>query len=279
MANINFNLFVLDGDNCPTLQLIDTTNLSITVNGGSPILADNSIVEVIPQDTTVTLEISKTGYDGYVNSIDVAASDVTYYVVLSATVPTDFITITQTCHSYEINNGGTSSAEDVTYTVTDLDNNVIDDNLNIELEFDTSKTITFTSDGVYIIIVKDVSDAVIRRYVILDICTILSCFTNRILDILCKDCGCNDDCTDYCKKDYDMKRIFLLGFDLLNRINREYRLNSYYTTIDDAKILELRTAEDIITKLLAYCSECGSTDINFSTVLSNNSSNSDCGCS
>ncbi len=78
-----------------------------------------------------------------------------------------------------------------------------------------------------------------------------------------------------------MKRIFLLGFDLLNRINREYRLNSYYTTIDEAKILELATAQDIIDKLNNYCSTCGdsNTDVNFGTVINNTPSNSDCGCS
>ncbi len=281
MADINLNINVLDGAGCPTLLFIDTTNLSITINGGSPILTDNSITEPVPQDTTVTIEITKTGYDGYSNSVDVAAIDVTLNIVLNETVPVDFINITEACHSYTITNNGTSSDDDVTYTITDLDNVVIGDNLNVELVFDSSKTFTTTEDGVYLVIVKDVDDVIIRQYVILDICDILKCVTARILAILCVDCDCQtNDCVDYCKLNYELQRIHLLGFDLLNRINREYRLNSYYTTIDEAKILELATAQDIIDKLNNYCSNCGTDTVNFGTVLNNTStSNSDCGCS
>lgn len=281
MADINLNIKILDGSGCPTLSLIDTTGLSIVINGGTPILTDNEITEPVPQDTTVTIVVEKIGYDGYSNSIDVEATDITYFIVLEETVPVDFINISEACHSYTITNNGTTADDNVTYSITDLDNVVIGDNLDVVLDYDTSKVFAPTEDGIYLVIVKDDEDVIIRQYVIIDICTILNCVTNRILSILCTDCGCGTgDCNDYCKKDYDMKRIFLLGFDLLNRINREYRLNSYYTTIDEAKIYELRTAQDIIDKLINYCDSCGSSTINFGTVLNNTSpSNTGCGCS
>ena len=43
MANINLTINILDSEGCPTIAYIDTTTLSVTVNGGSPILTDNSL--------------------------------------------------------------------------------------------------------------------------------------------------------------------------------------------------------------------------------------------
>lgn len=281
MADINLNINILDGAGCPTIAYIDTTSLSVTINGGAPILTDNNITEPVPQDTTVIITVDKDGYDSYNESIEVAAIDKTIFIILNESVDTDFINITEACHSYTITNNGTSSDQDVTYTITDLDGNVIDDNLNVELDFSESKVFTSSTDGVYLLIVKDSDDVIIRNYVIMDICNILACYTARVKNILCA-CNCEEsDCQDYCKKDYDMKRINLLFFDLFNRINREYRLNSYYSTVDEATITELTTAQEDIDKLLTYCSTCGdNTDINLATVLSNTSTpSSDCGCS
>lgn len=285
MANINLNINVLDGTTCPTLVLIDETTLSIIINEGSPILGDSSISTPVPQDSTVTITVDKTGYNSYVNTIDVSAIDVNINIVLTQTVVVDFINITNSCHSYIITNKGTDSSSNVTYDITDLDNNIIGTNQDIELDFGTSKTFVTTSDGVYIVIVKDNSATIIRQYIILDYCNILNCISNRILNILC-ECDCEvDNCNqDFCKQNFELERIFLLGFDLLNRINKEYRLNSYYTTIDDIKLNDLKATQDIIDKLNLYCSTCGDVDpnntINFSTILNNsNTSKSDCGCS
>ena len=278
MADINLNLFILEGGECPTLTLIDTTDLSVTINGGSPILTDADIIEAVPQDTTVTIVVDKEGYDSYSNSITVGAVDETLYVSLSVSPLVDFINITQDCHNYIINN--TSTTDNTTFTVTTLDNVVVGDYLNVALNAESSSDITFATDGVYLITVKNDADAIIRQYAIIDICTILSCFTTRILSILCKDCGCSNNCQDYCKEDFEMKRLHLLYFDLFNRVNREYRLNSYYTTIDDAKIYELRTAQDDIDKLLEYCDSCGNTTTNLTNIISNsNNINTGCGCS
>ncbi len=135
MADINLNINVLDSAGCPTVSYIDTTDLSITINGGSPILTDNNITEPVPQDTTVIINVDKTGYNSYNESIDVTDVDKTIFVVLTETVDVDFINISEACHSYTITNNGTSSDQDITYTITDLDNNVIGDNLNVTLAF------------------------------------------------------------------------------------------------------------------------------------------------
>lgn len=282
MANINLNINILDSQGCPTLYLIDETDLSIVVNEGSPVLVDNSITVPVPQDSTVTIVVEKDGYDSYDASIDVAAIDYTVFISLSATVPVDFINITQSCHSFTITNNGTSSDDNVTYSITDLDGIIIGSNEDVSLVFGATEVFTSTADNIYLLIVKDIEDTIIRQYVIIDYCNILNCISNRILEIICDEdcgCGCNDCNDDKCKKDFEMKRIFLLQFDLFNRINAEYRLNSYYTTIDNIKLNELKRAQSILDKLTTYCPCNDATDINFNGVLSSSNTNSDCGCS
>jgi hypothetical protein len=280
MADINLNINILEGENCPTLELIDPTDLSIVVNLEPPILADNSVTALVPENTTVTILVEKTGYDSYNKSIDVGSVDETIFIALNETVPVDFINIGQNCHIYTITNNGTSISDNVTYTITNLDGDVIGDNENISLTFGNTITFTSAKDNIYLITVKNTLLEVIRIYVIIDYCNILQCISDRILSILCDDCGCGcQDCEDYCKKDYEMKRIFLLQFDLFNRINREYRLNSYYTTIDDAKVNQLKTAQEIIDKLTEYCPCTNNNSVDYNGVLSNNNSKSGCGCS
>lgn len=192
----------------------------------------------------------------------------------------DFIKILESsCHTYTIKNCSDLDSNDCSFTITDMEDNIIEGYENIDLDHASSSVFTSTEDGVYKVIIKNSSDVVIRNYIIIDLCTILSCLSNRILEILCA-CDCEDkSCTDWCKKDYDLKRIFLLGFDLFNRVNREYRLNSYYTTFDQATINSLTSTNSIIEKLSTYCSSCGNTNINFGNVLNSSNSSSDCGCS
>lgn len=287
MANINLNLNILDGTTCPTLVLIDPTNLSIIINEGSPILGDNTISVPVPQDTIVTITIDKTGYDSYINTIDVAEVDINFNIVLNQTVVIDFINITQNCHNYIIYNNGIDSSNNVTYSITDLDNNIINTNLNIGLNFGTSKSFNTTNDGVYIVIVKDNTQTIIREYIILDYCNILDCISNKIQNILC-ECGCNNtliNCNEsFYKQNFELQRIFLLGYDLMNIVNKEYSINQFYTTLDNIKINSLTSTQDKIDKLNSYCSTCGCIDpnniTNYSAVLNNsNISKPDCGCS
>lgn len=280
MADINLNINILDNAGFPTLSLIDTTDLSITVNDGTPTLADNSITELIPQDTTVTIVVDKTGYDSYVNSVDVTDVDKTIYISLSETVVLDFLNIAEDCHSFVITNNGTTEDDNVTYTITNLDGVAITDYEDIVLDYGTSKTFTSTADNIYIWVVKDAEGDIIRNYIIIDYCDIRQCISNRILNILC-DCDCKaGDCQESnCKKDFEMKRIFLLQFDIFSRINQEYRLNSYYSTIDDLQVQELKTAQEEMDKLNKYCSTCGDTTISNDGTLSYTTTKSPCGCS
>lgn len=282
MADINLNINILDGAGCPTLSLIDTTDLSIVVNEDSPVLADNSITVAIPQDTTVTIVVEKTGYNSYANTIDVEAIDKSINVVLNETVAEPPITISKSCHSFVITNTGTTSDDNLTYTITDLDNTIIGDNEDVELIYSASKTFTSSSDNIYILIIKNADEEIIANYIIIDYCTVLQCISNKISDVLC-DCDCHtNNCEDFCKRDFELKRIFLLGFDILSRINKEYRLNSLYSTIEDAKVQELKTAKEEIDKLNTYCSTCGdsSTTTTGTSVLNitTNTSTTGCGC-
>jgi hypothetical protein len=278
---VDLTLNILDGTNYPTLELLEATGISIVINGGASIDDVNTTTQSVTENTFVTIVVSKTGYDDYNNTVNVLEENLELNIVMSLSEqePCDFLEIQETsCHIYTLVNSGTTSDDNVTFTITDLDYVALEDYTNIELNFESSTTFTAPEDNVYLAIFRNTDNDIICQFVIIDLCTILSCVTNRIQDILCH-CDCEDsDCTDYCKKDYDLKRIFLLGFDLFNRVNREYRLNSFYTTIDQAKITELKDAADVIEKLNSYCSECGDTDINFGTILSPNI-NPDCGCS
>lgn len=286
MANINLNLNILDGTTCPTIILVDPTTLSVIINEGTPILGTNVISFAIPQSSLVTIEVDKTGYNTYINTLTVGLVDITLNIILNQTVVVDFINIINACHNYTINNNGLDSTKNVTFTITDLNNNVITNYLNVPLNFSTSNLFSTTSDGVYIVIVKDNTQTIIRNYIILDYCDILNCISNRILDILCT---CNStapsSCDDYCKKNFELERISLLFNDLMNRVNKEYSLNQFYTTLDSIKVNDLTSTQTVINSLISYCSQCGCTSptdvVDYSTILSinNNTTNSNCGCS
>lgn len=193
----------------------------------------------------------------------------------------DYIKITEAdCHSYVISNCSTLTAKDSYFTLTDLDNNVITTYNNIPLVHGGSVTIATPQDGVYKVLIKNNSLVTIETYIIIDICVISTCIIKRIQDIFCSDdCGCHKvDCNNYCKERDELNRINLLWLDLQSRINREYRLNSFYTVLPSDELDRLRSMKDNIDKLLTYCNNCGSNEsTNISQIL-NNSNSSDCGC-
>ncbi len=277
---VDLTLNILDGTNFPTLEALGATGISIILDGGAPTLDVNTLTTSVTENTFISIEVSKTGYTTYNNTVNVLEENLELNIVLesSEVEPCEFLSVTEvSCHVYTLANTGTTSDDNTTFTITDLDYTPITGYSNIALNFESTATFTAPQDNVYIAIIRNTDNEIICQFVIIDLCTVLSCVTNKIQDILCS-CDCeNDDCEDLCEKDYELKRIFLLGFDLFNRVNREYRLNSFYTTIDQAKINELKTAADVITKLNSYCSECGDSTSS-GTVLGSNI-NHDCGCS
>lgn len=201
----------------------------------------------------------------------------------------DFIKITETgCHTYNLQNCSGLDSKDSTYIIYDLDDNTIQS--GSLLHGGGITTFTSTKDNVYKLVVSNSDNVVIRIYILIDICTIKNCITSRILNLFCK-CKCKEhhshsdkrhlktnNC-DKCEKEREeLNRINILWFDLANRINKEYKLNSYYSTLDNATINSLKTTKDIISKLLEYCDCCGDgSKVNFNTVGS--ITKSDCGCS
>ncbi len=280
MAVVYLNVSVFSGELYPVLTPFNTESIVVTVDDVDYSIYPDGYVSVpVNTNTTVGVTISNEGYGSYSGIENIGDVDSNLIVALDLLTTSDFINITEDCHTFTITNSATTEDDNVTYTITDLDGNVVGDNEDVVLDFETSKTFTSTSDNIYIVVVKDDEGNIIRNYVVIDYCDIRSCISNRILDILCS-CGC-EDCVDYCKKDFEMKRIKLLQEDLFNRINTEYRLNSYYSTLDNMRVNDLKTTEDVLDKLKSYCGNCNSdsTTITISVSNVNNSNKSGCGCS
>lgn len=194
----------------------------------------------------------------------------------------NYIKIAETsCHVYTITNCSDLSSNDSIVTVTDLDNNVLTGYDDVALAAGGSLVLNTPSDGLYIVIVKDsTGETIIEQFVVIDICDVTNCLQTKIQELLC-DCDCKKntvDCTDYCKKRYELNAIEALSFSLFNKINKEYSLNSIYTTFDASKLAELFTMEDYIDRINSYCGCTGNTSGNGLSVFTT-STNSDCGCS
>jgi hypothetical protein len=278
MVNLIVNVF--DDSSFPTLTPLDPTGISITIGTNSAVTNVNTLTTSVSESSYITVLVTKEGYTDYFTTIAIENSNVTIVVAMTpiSTQACSFISITEgVCHQYTITNSGTTSDQNVTYSIVDLDYNPVTGYTNIPLNYGNTSNFTSTSDNVYIVIFRDQSSNIICNMIIMDLCSIMSCITNKLKDILC-DCDCKKDkCHDFCKDLYDLDRILVLGFDLLNRVNREYRLNSFYSTIDEAKIYELKTAKDVIDKLNSYCFECMDSQPASNTFIG--VIKKDCGCS
>lgn len=194
----------------------------------------------------------------------------------------NYIKISETsCHVYTITNCSDLSQNDSIVTVTDLDNTIVTGYDDVSLLAGGSLVLNTPSDGLYIVIIKDsTGETIIEQFVVIDICDVTNCLQTKIQELLC-DCDCKKntvDCTDYCKKRYDLNAIEALAFSLFNKINKEYSLNSIYTTFDASKLAELFTMENYIDRINSYCGCTGNTSGNGLSVFTT-STNSDCGCS
>lgn len=194
----------------------------------------------------------------------------------------NFIKITETsCHIYTIYNCSDLESSDVLVTVSDLDNNILEGYNDVSLTNGSNITLTTPSDGVYIVLIKDAEDEeIVEQFVVIDICYLVNCLQTKIQELLCScDCKQNTvDCTDYCKKRYELNAIEGLAFSLFNKINKEYRLNSIYTTFDASTLAELTTMKNYIDAINSYCG-CTGNSTGTGTSLFTTSSNSNCGCS
>ncbi len=227
MSLVGLNIVVLDGANYPSMVFIAATGVSIAIDSDSPIL-DSAVASVTVDNTNYhTVTITKSGYSTYTNTFLITdivpdPGDYNLFVSLTSSANTNacqYITITKgECHNFTFVNSGTNSSNDVTFSITDLDNNPIIGYTDIVLNYGSTAPFVSLVDNIYIATIKDTSETIICKYVIIDDCSILNCYKNKYLKLIC-DCDCNhDDCTDYCKLDYEMKRLHLLWFDLFNRI-------------------------------------------------------------
>lgn len=279
---------ILNLNNQPTPTCADSTLLYQLYNYSGTLVDTVSYVinNFLPiDDTTLTYTYTPTLIGDYILTVTLQNCCTTCIVNKTISICEYIKIINNGCHNYTIQNCSTSSSKDSYYTITDLDNNIIDSQNNIALVHGASNNIITPKDGVYKFIIKNSSLVTIGTYLVIDICTISTCLISRIQNIIC-DCDCKDknnhesNCIDYCKETYILDRMILVGYDLLSRVNREYRLNSLYTTLDTTTLDQMTTTQNDINKLLDYCSQCGcgsNSSTNISSINSNNNS-SDCGC-
>jgi hypothetical protein len=261
-STLVYNLYNYDGN------LVDT--LTHTITNADPI--DNSTLTfdfTLEEIGDYTLQVLLT------NCYTTCEINQVYHIC-------NFIKITETsCHIYTIYNCSDLESSNVLVTVRDLDDNILEGYNDVSLTNGSNITLTTPSDGVYIVMIKDADDeTVIEQFVIIDICDLVNCLQTKIQELLC-GCDCKQntvDCTDYCKKRYDLNAIEALAFSLFNKINKEYRLNSIYTTFNTSTLAELTTMKNYIDAINSYCG-CTGNSTGTGTTIFGNSSNSNCGCS
>lgn len=261
-STLTYNLYNYDE------ELVDT--LSYVITNADPI--DNSTLTfdfTLEEIGDYTLEVLLT------NCYATCEINQVYHIC-------NFIKITETsCHLYTIYNCSDLETSNVLVTIRDLDDNILEGYDDVSLTNGSNITLTTPSDGVYIVMIKDAdNNEVIEQFVLIDICDLINCLQTKIQELLCS-CDCNQntvDCTDYCKKRYDLNAIEALAFSLFNKINKEYRLNSIYTTFDTSTLAELATMKNYIDAINSYCG-CTGNSTGTGTTLFTTSSNSNCGCS
>lgn len=180
-----------------------------------------------------------------------------------------------TAHSYKVCNGHLTDS--VKISITNLDESPVSDYTDIVIDAATNTDFDLSVDGIYIIKAETSEDVLISRFIIIDVYDTTNCIGSKIQNnILCSNCG-GDKCKDYCKSRWEMNRILPLFISLMALVNREKKLNSIYTALDSAKLIELTTINTLLEKLSTFCESCGSLDLDNNSIIDSYDDN-DCGC-
>lgn len=164
------------------------------------------------------------------------------------------------CSHYTITN---NSLDIVTFTVSSLDGTTVEDGTlteisTTELEANTSATLTFDTDGIYVISQENGDSNIIAIY-----CQLESCLLGYVKLLACKDmtkkCDCEDcGCVelDY----YNFNALMLSAFTYFNLIQQSDFLQTYsISDIEEGKLAELYEIKTFFEKFEVYCDSCPET--------------------
>ena len=156
------------------------------------------------------------------------------------------------CHKWDI----TETTGQVVYTgdVKSLDGTVV-----VSLD-NPSDTVTFTSDGIYIVTITT-NQNVTSKFVIFDFCDLFACVKKLLLEIWCKEDICCDRCDEKVdsKKRHELNKMMAV-FQSLIAVTYASAFTFFgLTCLSDAnmkKIGEVKMLYDTLKKLVENCGEC-----------------------
>ena len=160
----------------------------------------------------------------------------------------------ETCNDYIFKN---CSSNSVDIEVQQLqDDNTFLTILTYTVAALSNQTLSFATDGIYLIKVTVVTEDVISyEYYSLPVyCEIQACFLYYLNQVICKQP--NVVCNESDKVSYDFNAFIITFQTLMMLLNAELNYNYIYTSISADKLLELSTINDYIVRLKEYCTEC-----------------------
>jgi len=161
----------------------------------------------------------------------------------------NFVVITYAgCNTFNISNK--SSATDMSFNITDLEGNVV--NQGGALQPGASIQATFKQFGLYIVNVTYTRDNVIvqEKYVLNGYCELEACLSQYIMDLLCV---VPDRCNP-CPPETELNQVLLLYNAYFMKVNKLFATNNFYTALEDGLLAELTSIQQIMDKIYNFCS-------------------------
>jgi len=153
------------------------------------------------------------------------------------------IVITQTdCSSFLIQNKGNT---DTTLEIQDIQGNEVLAEMTLESFKET--LVTFDQVGFYNAIIGE------NNYLINNYCEIEDCFSSYIESILCEPVDRCNPCPD----ESNLNQMMLFQYTYFNKLHKEFTFNNFYTGLDQSKIDQITTIEQLATKIMTFCQRMG----------------------
>jgi hypothetical protein len=217
---------------------------------------------VTPADVSPEVTLNKVGDYIVRSTISDCCNSYTREVVIPAVEFVQLFPLNENCTEHEIKNASTTI--DITYTVSDLDNNPLeDDNLgvleNVELQAGFSNQFNIPDDGTYIVAVSytDKFDVEQERTFILTLyCGLEDCIAELIMQVFCEDSkSCS--CKEAVQFERQLNRMIAVGQTYFMHLQSEYGFNNIYNTLSESKLMELTDRDQLFKKLKSYCTTDG----------------------
>tara|TARA_R110000764_G_scaffold119210_8_gene206819 strand:+ start:241 stop:1860 length:1620 start_codon:yes stop_codon:yes gene_type:complete len=161
------------------------------------------------------------------------------------------------CNEFEITNR--SSDTEFSYSISDIsDPTVI---ASGTLTPGRMTTASFSTPSMYRLDVTYERDGVVHEelYLLNNYCALERCFISYIEGILCGDI---DRCSP-CPPESDLNQMFLLYNTYFMKVNKLFKVNSYFEALDEEGLAEITTLDQVMGRILAFCQRSGCVDSTF----------------